>query len=291
MVPGNQLKINMSHQIFTNGNKGIAIAVPKKYEQTCLRNIQFIRRQGCSLPIELWEAGKEISQKTRRAFASVDQLSFRNIEEFSSNGKHWKGFQIKAFILAHSVFEEVIVCDADVSFHQRPELLFDDQAYLSTGTYFFRDLEHWNFSQLNNRWTQFRQHFYFNKFTSAAYFKSRKQWLVTLMPIKSPLFPTEWAYIYQQDIPKVPVKEALQESGVVAMNKKIQHDSVKFIYTLNEHHKETYKYVWGDKETFWIGCVMAGKSFFFNPAAGYISPETGLLSHNYKGKIFFSQKG
>ena len=121
--------------------------------------------------------------------------------------------------------------------------------------------------------------------------KSVYETLTTLLPEKNAFFPKEWDYIYQKQLPNEPVKEALQESGVVLMDKEKHKESIQFIYDLNNNHKETYNYIWGDKETFWIGCVMAGKEFYFNPTSGYISKETGKLSHDYNGSIFFSQKG
>ncbi|MCK9561277.1 MAG: alpha-1,3-mannosyltransferase family protein [Bacteroidales bacterium] len=271
--------------------KGIVIAVPKKYEKICLENVLKIRQLKCMLPIEIWEVGEEISSKIRTELAKNSNLTFKNVNDFSDNNNHWKGFQIKAFILFHTSFDEVFLCDSDVIVHQNPILLFEDENYVKTGTYFFKDLEKWQFSKLNNKWVQLRQKIAYNKFTNASFFLKRKKWIISLLPEKSPFFPSEWDYIYSENIPNKPVKEALQESGVVVMNKKKHEDSVKYIYDLNDNHKETYKYIWGDKETFWIGCLMANKSFYFNPTSGYILNETGKLTHDYNGKIFFNQKG
>lgn len=271
--------------------KGIVIAIPKKYESICLSNVQNLRRLKCILPIEIWEVGREITPATRKALANIEDLTFRNVDDYCDNGRHWRGYQIKVFSLFHTSFSEVLLCDADVIIHQNPELLFDDENYNKTGTYFFKDLEKWQFSELNNKRVQRRQKLFYNKFTSASFYLKRKTWLTSLLPAKSPLFPVEWEYIYSDHRPDSPVKEALQESGVVLMNKEKQKESLRHIYDLNNNHKETYNYIWGDKETFWIGCVMANKPFFFNPTSGYISDETGKLTHDYQGKVFFSQKG
>ena len=55
--------------------------------------------------------------------------------------------------------------------------------------------------------------------------------------------------------------------------------------------EETYRYVWGDKETYWIGCLMAGQPFHFNDAASFLDPESGLLTQMYEGERFYTQKG
>jgi hypothetical protein len=211
--------------------------------------------------------------------------------DYSENGKHWKGFQIKAFILYHTQFKEVMLCDSDVVLYQNPERLFEDENYLRTGAYFFKDLEKWQFTKLDDKWEQYRQWIFYNKFRSRSFFIKRKHWLKTLLPEKKSTFPKEWDYIYSNEIPKEPVKEALQEAGLVLMHKEKHDESIQFIYELNKNHKEIYQYIWGDKETFWIGCVMADKAFFFNPSAGYLSKESGKLSHDYKGALLFSQKG
>lgn len=270
--------------------KGIVIPVPQKYQQLCLQNVTNLRLLGCTLPIELWEIGSEISEEYRSAFAQVKGVTFKNVEAFTDEPNHWKGFQVKAFIISYTNFKEVLLCDADVIIHQNPEMLFEDEHYLQTGAYFFRDLEKWKFKRLTNPLAQYLQRFKYNKFTSVAFFQARKKWLLNLMPKKSSSFPIEWAYVYEPSLPKKPVKEALQESGLVLMDKEKHSLSIEFIYTLNYHHKETYKHVWGDKETFWIGCVMAKQPFYFNSTSAYRSKDKRLC-HNYKGKLFFTQKG
>lgn len=75
------------------------------------------------------------------------------------------------------------------------------------------------------------------------------------------MFPKEWDYLYNDNLPAKPVKEALQESGVVYMNKTIHAKSINYIFLLNRNYKYTYQFIWGDKETFWIGCVMSNVKY------------------------------
>ena len=218
-------------------------------------------------------------------------MFFKNVNDFCNNSNHWKGFQVKAFILNFSSFKELILCDADVIIQQNPEILFNDNNYLETGTYFFKDLDLWQFSKLNNKLEQLKQKLIFRKFHNLTFLKKRKEWIKNILPEKKQNFLLEWDYIYLDEIPQKPVKEALQESGVVLMNKEKQKDSIQNIYNLNDSHKETYQYVCGDKETFWIGCIMANQPYYFNPSPGYFSKLNNKLSHNYNGEVFFSQKG
>lgn len=272
-------------------SKGIVIAIPKKYEQICLQNVLKIKDMGCNLPIELWEIGKEISTTYRAKFLEIEHVVFKNVEDYTSTPNHWKGFQVKAFALYHSSFSEAILCDADVMFHQNPIKLFENKNYLETGTYFFKDLDKWKFSNLTNKLEQLKQKLFYKKFKNLAFFNKRKSWIKSILPNKTSLFPKEWEYIYDNKTPETPVKEALQESGVVAFDKHKRKNSLEYIFKLNKNHTETYQYIWGDKETFWLGCVMANEAFYFNDSFGYICKQTGHLTHNYNGEKFFSQKG
>jgi hypothetical protein len=124
-----------------------------------------------------------------------------------------------------------------------------------------------------------------------------------LLPEKSKYFPEEWNYIY--DLPEtIQSMWYYQESGVVYLNKSMHPEVIETIYELNYNYEETYKYVYGDKETFWIAFIMNNKPFYMNPIHGenYIINKTlpyyinshneipNAFSHMYNYKFFFSQK-
>ena len=90
--------------------RGIIIAVPKKYEKTCLLNVQNLRALNCLLPIEIWEIGEEISKETRVELKKIENVFFKNVNDFCNDSNHWKGFQVKAFILKLSTFKELKFC-------------------------------------------------------------------------------------------------------------------------------------------------------------------------------------
>ena len=264
----------------TSNMKGIVIACPNRYESICLNNITVLRDEyNCNLPIEIWEIGNEISEEVKNNMKEKNVI-FKNVCDYCDNPNHWRGFQVKVFSLYNSEFDEVILCDADVTFYKNPEFVFEDDNYIRTGTYFFKDLEMWVFSDLKIENT--------NKFSSLDFFNKRKGFIKNLIPKMTDKFPKEWSYIYDETIPTDPVKEALQESGVVYINKTKHDESLKYIYELNDKHDETYNYLWGDKETFWLGCVMADKDFYFNKESGIVYNDR--LTHFYEGSMFWKQK-
>lgn len=258
--------------------RGIIIAVPKKYQEITYANLEALQKHGCELPVEIWEIGKEVDEYYREMYKTFKNVSCLNVEDYVSNADHWRGFQVKAFILKHTAFDEPILCDADMIFHQHPETIYEDEGYKQTGAFFFRDLTMWAFHNLHK--TE-------DKFQSIEFFQARMSWLREMLPVRSPLFPIEWGYVYE-DIPQNPVQEALMESGCVYMNKHIHAESIEHIYKLNDDHKTTYTYVHGDKETFWIGCVLANKPFTFNDTPAI--EIDGRLLHMYKNSVFFTQK-
>lgn len=269
--------------------KGIIIPILEKYEELLICNLYILRTNyNCTIPIELWQIGQEISISMQQKLESLkDQLnlSFKNVSDYTDDPEHWRGWQIKAFIVKHTTFDEIILCDCDSVFLQNPEVVFDDEHYISTGTYFFKD---WMKHEPNN-WD--------------IEIPARRAFIKSLMPERNQYFPEEWNYIY--NLPKtVQPMWYYQEAGVVYLNKTLHPDIVETIYELNNNYKETYKYVYGDKETFWLACCINNKPFYMNPmpAENYkadtrmpfievVDTTPNAFGHFYNNKIFFSQKG
>src|SRR5690606_1875857 len=135
---------------YQNEHRGIIMAVPQKYEQLALENIGRIRLFGCQLPVEIWEIGREITPETRQKMEKLPNIFFRDVSAYSPNADHWKGFQVKAFMLYYTSFREICLVDADAVFHQDPEIIFNDKNYQLTGAYFFKDLDKWQFKYLRS---------------------------------------------------------------------------------------------------------------------------------------------
>jgi hypothetical protein len=269
--------------------RGIIIPILEKYEEMLFFNLFLLRNHlGCQLPIELWQIGQEISDSMKQQLENVKNtinISFKYVNDYTDQPEFWKGWQIKAFILKHTSFDEVILCDCDIYFLQNPEIIFKDPGYIKTGTYFFKDwLKH-------------------NPGNVDIEVPARAGFIRHLMPKRNRYFPEEWNYIYGlRDT--VQSMWYYQESGVVYINKTMHPDVIETIYKLNENYKETYKYIYGDKETFWLACCMNDKPFCMNPIAAenYISEpkvpyinntdnSPNAFTHFYNDSVFFSQKG
>jgi hypothetical protein len=269
--------------------RGIIIPIMERYEELLFCNLHILRNElKCNLPIELWQIGQEISNNMKQILENLQDkfnLSFKNVSDYTENPEYWKGWQIKAFIVKHTKYDEIILCDCDSVFLENPEVIFNDPNYLKTGSYFFKD---WIKHEPVNRHIEI---------------PARKKFIRKLLPEKKQYFPEEWNYIY--DIPDtVQSMWYYQESGVVYLNKVMHPEIVETIYELNYNYEETYKYVYGDKETFWLSFVIHNKPFYMNEihAENYIvnlklpyitvkNEVPNSFTHIYNKKPFFSQKG
>jgi hypothetical protein len=267
-------------------NKGLIIPIMEKYEKLLIENIRNLYNNlNFTLPIELWQIGNEISDNATRQINELrltHNITFKDVKDYTDDYSRWQGYQIKAFIVKYTEFDEIILCDCDVLFGINPEIIFNDKNYIETQSFLFKDfLYHYpnNLTEINNRISFIKE----------------------LLPIKNEYFPNEWDYIYTNNYDPKKHSWFYVESGVVYMNKKIHGDVVNTLYELNYNWEETYKYVWGDKETFWLSFVKNNKPFYINPVAGfnYMKDSTkincmennNILCHTYNNIYFFSQKG
>ncbi len=146
-----------------------------------------------------------------------------------------------------------------------------------------------------------RQPFKGNKFRNLAFYQERQAWLRRCFNQQKPTnFPIEWDYIWKDGIPSEPVIETYTDSGVVAINRKKHPEAIKNLLRLNDNHPDTYKYVWSDKEMFWISALMAEEPFTVNPKWAYEEAsedserwktKKNLIRQEWNGMLFFTQKG
>ncbi len=279
--------------------RGIVIAVCDRYVPDLLISLEFLRKEiKCKLPIEVWHAGDEISEKSIARLLQYDGVSIHDIVSvIDMPANHFRGFQIKGYLPQVSNFDEVIIMDADLIFYEDPEKLFHHEGYVRTGAFFFCDQESYNFFG----YPRVSGRLYHGGLSS--YYRARKALFTSLIKEPSSYFPDKWKIYWQENEPSTlnPFPSEHQESGCVVIDKKRHVEGLKNIQELNRRYKETYKYVWGDKETYWMGMEMANEPYHFNETipCKVIDQVSGFLPFKVAkirlmqivdGKIFYQQK-
>ncbi len=103
--------------------------------------IQRLRRLGCTLPIQLWHLGPEELDATMAALVApfgvtcIDALEVRK----QHPARILNGWELKAYAILHSPFQEVLLLDADNVAVVNPEFLFETPEYRETGAIFWPD--------------------------------------------------------------------------------------------------------------------------------------------------------
>lgn len=104
--------------------------------------INMLRRLGCGLPIQLWHLGPgEVDGMMAdlvRGFG-VECVDAREVEK-KHPARRLAGWELKAYALLHSPFQEVMLLDADNLPIRNPEYLFDAEQYRETGAIFWPDV-------------------------------------------------------------------------------------------------------------------------------------------------------
>lgn len=185
---------------------------------------------------------------------------------------HWtlRGFYCKIGAIILSPFIDTILVDLDVVWFKQPDLLFNSNAYLKTGSLFFRDRTYLvktakNFEQNKNIYDFFIRHgLNMNESINNERFSQNG---ISLF----------WKYGHRntQDIP---ILSDYQDSSVVLINK-LRHSKMLGIMKMllkDGLHNLGY----GDKEIFWITATLSGKPFSFSPfLASQYSDCHGVIVH------------
>ncbi|KAI1427836.1 alpha-1,3-mannosyltransferase [Xylaria sp. FL1777] len=226
------------HAQFKNAGRGIVLTAGDDQAKYILTTIYTFRKLGCDLPIEIMYLGdSDLDEVHRSELEALPGVTTRDISEMvDDDGWELAGWAIKPFAMLMSSFREVIFIDADSFFFRDPAKLFDDPDYKKTGALFFRD--------------------------RIIMPESKRRWLLQIIP---------------RPIHKL-VKESswwtgssghYQESGVVVVDKWKHFVSMLLICRFNGSDRDprpgkvgVYEMMHGDKETFWIGFLLAGDPYF-----------------------------
>ncbi|KAI8628484.1 glycosyltransferase family 71 protein [Xylariaceae sp. FL1651] len=226
------------HAQIKNGGRGIVLTAGDNQARYLLTTIYTFRKLGCDLPIEVMYLGdSDLGEDHRLELEDLPGVTTRDISQMVDDaGWSLAGWAAKPYAILLSSFREVIFIDADSLFFQNPATLFDDPDYVETGALFFRD--------------------------RMIMPESKRRWLQQVLP---------------RPIPKI-VKESRwwtgqsghqQESGVVVVDKWKHFVAMLLVCRFNGSDRDTrdgktgvYEMMYGDKETFWIGFLLAGDSSF-----------------------------
>jgi len=216
-------------------------------------------------------------------YSPILPSKIKNTLEFDDRITHWRGFQVKAPVLKFSKATDIIICDADVTIFQDPVIIQNSKAYNDIGSYMFRDFKYWSWNLPKERnpnpTSNFENHDHYDR---------RRKFVKSIAPVLTSIFPSEWAYFYNDDYPSYPAEESLVESGVFFINRDKHQDVIDTFYDLNNNHKEIYQYVHGDKELVWLSFIKNNKSFSINDT--YPVSLFNSLTQLYNNTPFYIQK-
>lgn len=131
--------------------RGIVICAGGVNYFTCAWiNINMLRRNGCTLPIEVWYSGTELNAEAITALEGLD-VRCRNCQDYTtSNLAALTSYAMKPFAILQSDFREVLYLDADNNCISDPTFLFENKKYQEYGTVFWPDF--WTTDRHNPIW-------------------------------------------------------------------------------------------------------------------------------------------
>ncbi|OUM69695.1 glycosyltransferase family 71 protein, partial [Piromyces sp. E2] len=218
--------------------RGLVISTGNKHFKLARSTIDTLRNVIHSdIPIEIiYNGDEDLSKDNRNILNQYKDVYVTDISSFFDNSiVNLSGWAIKPYAILASRFEEVILIDADVIYIRDPLELYEDPDYKEKGTLFFSDRSLFPGPHPAEQWV--------------------KSWMIDPLPeTRASRF---WNEISQHEM----------ESSTVVINKTKNIVGLLSVCKLNERNIRTdvvYKYVYGDKETFWIGFDMARQHYHMN---------------------------
>ncbi len=103
--------------------------------------ISLLRHLGCTLPVQVWYLGEtELDQVQRQFF---EQMDVECVDALAVRAKRpsriLNGWELKAYSILHSPFEQVLLLDADNIPIVDPDFLFETKPFAETGAVFWPD--------------------------------------------------------------------------------------------------------------------------------------------------------
>ena len=192
-------------------------------------NFRLLREKGCDLPFEWFYLGAEMTPAMLGEARKIPNLRLINLGGKSkNNAKDKGGWQSKIEAIVQSRFDEVLFLDADNFPRRDPEYMFHEPLYVKYGAVFWPDM--WKWSADGNPHVGY----------AAGKLELDDRFGVTLP---------------EQQI----------ESGQMMFCKRKCGKALDAVRTLNRNSADTYKVVFGDKDTFLIGFLQTHTDFLINP--------------------------
>ena len=96
--------------------------------------LRALRRLGCPLQVECWCLNEHEIDPAFLKLVSLSGVSYRIASQESVNEERpTHGWELKAYALVHSVFDQVILLDADNVPGRNPEFLLETPQFKETG--------------------------------------------------------------------------------------------------------------------------------------------------------------
>ena len=214
-------------------------------------NCRLLREKGCRLPIEWFFLGAEMTPAQIREARKIPDL---RLVDLGGNCKDCAkgngGWQSKIEAIAESRFDDVLFLDADCFPVRDPAYLFDAPLFKEHGAVLWPDV--WSWSDDANPHVGEAQG---RNFLNAKYGI------------------------------RLPARQA--ESGQMLFAKQKCAKALEAVRALNRNSEETYKVVFGDKDTFLIGFLQARADFVLNPHACERF-RGGLFQKDFRGAVLFA---
>ena len=252
-------------------------------------------RETSSIPIEVWTYAFEIPQlptSAIQALQSVEGLTMKVLPDpipitslhdlrdedlkDMQKGRSWQTdylhFSAKPLALITSNFTEIMLVDSDAVLFVSPEEIFATVAYSQTGTLFLHDkfIDFFPYKSHDPMWMEN----FLTTFDRSAYATTpiSAQGVEPVMEVEKSGFDEKNLLSAQFTSSTFYTKRApvntqhLAESSLVLFHKLKQLRATEILKALTvKHHEEVYRQVYGDKETYWMACELAGADYSFSP--------------------------
>ena len=189
-----------------------------------------LRKQLCGLPIIVYYTGDDLSAHNR---AFMEQISGVRCIELSQHLniplKLLRGAQARVYAMIFSPFKQVLLLEPDILLLKNPEYLFQDPNYQRTGALFWKDCK-----------------------KDTIWDKKVYDWVRKLLP-------------YRKGDNRILDKKAgnFQSRDIMLLNKPMHPRMLEKLWTLTNEWKLVYKYIFNDKESYWIAAELAKEPYTF----------------------------